>query len=73
LIYPNPQLILPLRRVVKAQVGRLDHLAVIAGVIKNLKFIEFIDSRISLDAREEISCGEAVAGMIIIGNENSMG
>jgi Domain of unknown function (DUF4277) len=51
----------------KAQVERLDPLGVIAGMIKDLKLIEFIDSRISLDAREEISCGEAVTSMIING------
>jgi transposase len=50
-----------------AQVERLDHLGVIAGVIKDLKLVEFIDSRIPSDVREEISCGEAVAGMIING------
>ena len=50
-----------------AEVERLDHLGVIAGVIKDLKLVEFIDDRISSDAREEISCGEAVAGMIING------
>lgn len=51
----------------KAQVERLDHLGVIAGVIKDLKLVEFIDDRIPRDIREEISCGEAVAGMIING------
>lgn len=50
-----------------AEVERLDHLGVIAGVIKDLKLVEFIDERISRDAREEISCGEAVAGMILNG------
>ena len=50
-----------------AQVERLDHLGVIAGVIKDLKLVEFIDNRIPSDARETISCGEAVAGMIING------
>jgi transposase len=50
-----------------AHVERLDHLGVIAGVIKDLKLVEFIDNRILSDAREEISCGEAVAGMIING------
>lgn len=50
-----------------AEVERLDHLGVIAGVIKDLKLVEFIDERIPKDTREEISCGEAVAGMIING------
>lgn len=51
----------------KARVERLDHLGIIAGVIKELGLVEFIDSRIPNDAREELSCGEAVAGMIING------
>ena len=42
---------------VDAQVERLAHLGVIAGVIKDLGLVEFIDSRIPSDAREEISCG----------------
>ena len=50
-----------------AQVERLDHLGIIAGVIKDLGLVEFIDSRIPSDSREEISCGETVAGMIING------
>lgn len=49
------------------QVERLDHLGVIAGIIKDLKLVEFIDERIPSDAREEISCGEAIAAMIING------
>jgi transposase len=52
---------------IDAQVERLDHLGVIAGIIKDLGLVEFIDSRISTDTREGISCGEAVAGMIING------
>ena len=51
----------------EAEVERLDHLGVIAGVIKDLGIVEFIDARIPNDAREEISCGEAVAGMILNG------
>lgn len=50
-----------------AKVERLDHLGVVSGVIKDLKLIELIDERIPSDVREEISCGEAVAGMIING------
>jgi len=51
----------------KVRVERLDHLGVISGVIKDLGLIEMIDSRIIPDAREEISTGEAVAGMILNG------
>lgn len=52
---------------INAQTERLDHLGIIAGVIKDLGLVEFIDSRIPIDSREGISCGEAVAGMIING------
>lgn len=51
------------------KVERLDHLGIIAGVIHDLGIIEMIDSRIDTDEREEISTGEAVAGMIL----NSLG
>jgi len=51
----------------KVTVERLDHLGVISGVIKDLGLIEMIDSRIIPDEREEISTGEAVAGMILNG------
>jgi len=48
-------------------VQRLDHLGVIAGVIKDLGLIEMIDSRIVPDDQEEITTGEAIAGMILNG------
>ncbi|MCL5460172.1 DUF4277 domain-containing protein, partial [Loigolactobacillus coryniformis] len=37
----------------------------ISGVIRDLELVEFIDERIPRDSREEISCGETVAGMIL--------
>lgn len=46
---------------------RLDHLGVVAGVIKDLGIIEMIDERIPVNFREQISCGEAIAGMVING------
>jgi len=49
------------------KVERLDHLGVIAGVIKDLSIIEMIDARIVPDSQEEITTGEAVAGMILNG------
>ena len=49
------------------KVERLDHLGVIAGVIEDLGIIEMIDARFVPDKREEISTGEAVAGMILNG------
>lgn len=51
------------------RVERLDHLGIVAGVIYDLGIIEMIDSRIEPDEREEISTGEAIAGMIL----NSLG
>ena len=51
------------------RVERLDHLGIVAGVIRDLGIIEMIDSRIEPDEREEISTGEAIAGMIL----NSLG
>lgn len=48
-------------------VERLDHLGIIAGVIKDLGIIEMIDARIVPDDQEDITTGEAVAGMILNG------
>ena len=49
------------------KVERLDHLGIISGVIKELGIIEMIDDRIAPDDQEEITTGEAVAGMILNG------
>ena len=49
------------------KIERLDHLGIVAGVIKDLGIIEAIDARIPPNDREAISTGEAVAGMIING------
>jgi transposase len=46
---------------------RLDHLGIIAGVIKDIGLVELIDNRIPKHAKQDISTGEAVAGMIING------
>lgn len=51
----------------KLKVERLDHLGVISGVIKDLGIIEKIDERIPPDPDEQITTGEAVAGMILNG------
>ena len=48
-------------------VERLDHLGLIASVIKDLGLISMIDARIVPDEQEEITPGEAVAGMILNG------
>ena len=46
---------------------QLDHLGIIAGVIKELDIINFIDTRLGVDSREVITPGETVAGMILNG------
>lgn len=51
----------------QAAVTRLDHLGIVAGLIKELGIIELVDERLTSDVREEISTGEAVAAMIING------
>ena len=48
-------------------VERLDHLGVVASVIKGLGLIEMIDARLLVHDQEEITAGEAVAGMILNG------
>ena len=45
-------------------VERLDHLGLMAEVIKDVGLIDMIDARLGLDSQEEITPGEAVAGMI---------
>lgn len=49
------------------EIQRLDHLGVIAGTIQDLGIIEKIDSRLGTASQSSISCGEAVAGMILNG------
>ena len=49
------------------KIERIDHLGIVAGVIQDLGIIEMIDSKIIPDEREEITTGEAIAGMIING------
>jgi transposase len=48
-------------------VERLDHLGVVASVIKDLGIVEMVNARLGRHAQEEISTGEAVAGMILNG------
>jgi transposase len=48
-------------------VERLDHLGLIASIIKDVGLISMIDARLVPDAQEEITPGEAVAGMILNG------
>src|SRR6266852_6827952 len=48
-------------------VERLDHLGVVASVSKDLGIIEMIDARVPPHDQEEITTGEAIAGMIVNG------
>ena len=48
-------------------VERLDHLGVVASVIKDLGIIAMIDARVPPHDQEEITTGEAIAGMIVNG------
>jgi hypothetical protein len=48
-------------------VQRLDHPGLIAHMIKDLGLTRMIDARIVPDEQEEITPGEAVAGMILNG------
>ena len=49
------------------KINQLDHLGIVAGIIKDLGIIELINSRIKSDKRETITTGQAVAAMIING------
>ena len=49
------------------RVERLDHLGVIAAVIKDIGIIDMLDARLLPDSQEEITPGEAVAGMMLNG------
>jgi transposase len=51
------------------EIKRLDHLGIIAGVIKDLELVKAIDSRLQKpdNGQEKITPGEAIAGMIMNG------
>ena len=48
-------------------VERLDHLGLIAEIIKDIDLIDMINARLVPDRQEDITPGEAVAGMILNG------
>jgi transposase len=52
---------------VEVEITRLDHLGIVAGVIKDLQIIEQIDSLLGVEDEEKISHGEAIAGMVLNG------
>ncbi len=49
------------------KVERIDHLGIVSGIMKDLGIVEMIDSRIGTDSQEEITTGEAIAGMLLNG------
>jgi hypothetical protein len=51
----------------QVRVERLDHLGVLASVIKDLGLIDMIDRRLVPDDQEMSTPGEAVAAMILNG------
>ena len=51
----------------QVRVERLDHLGLLAAVMKDLGLIDMIDTRLVPDEQEVITPGEAVAGMILNG------
>src|SRR5919199_3468440 len=51
----------------QVRVERLDHLGLIAAVIKDLGLIDMIDARLVPDEQAVITPGEAVAGMLLNG------
>ena len=48
-------------------IKRLDHFGLVAGIIKDLNLIELIDNHFENNDQENITTGEAIAGMIING------
>src|SRR5256886_13853085 len=51
----------------QVRVERLDHLGLLASVIKDLGLIDMINARLVPDKQEMITPGEAMAGMILNG------
>jgi transposase len=51
----------------EVKIKRIDHLGIVSGIIKDLGIVEKIDERIPSNPEEEITTGEAIAGMILNG------
>lgn len=51
----------------KSEIKRLDHLGVIAGLIKELGLKELLEQKLGTHQDEKISTGEAIIGMILNG------
>ncbi len=50
-----------------SDIKKMDHLGIIAGIIKDLKIVEMIDGAIAPHEQEKVTMGEAIAAMIING------
>jgi len=48
-------------------IERLDHLGIVAGIIKDLDIVNMVNDKLGTNSQEEISSGEAVAAMILNG------
>jgi len=48
-------------------IERLDHLGIVAGVIKDLNLVQLVDERLGSFEGETLTAGETVAGMILNG------
>lgn len=48
-------------------IERLDHLGIVAGIIKDLGIVNMVNDKLGTNSQEEISSGEAVAAMILNG------
>jgi transposase len=48
-------------------VKRLDHLGIVAGIMKDLGIAKIIDELLGVDKQEEVSAGEVIAAMILNG------
>jgi hypothetical protein len=51
----------------QVHVERLDHLGVLASVIKDVGLIDMINARLMPDQHEVLTPGAAIAGMMLIG------
>ncbi|HEX9871484.1 MAG TPA: DUF4277 domain-containing protein [Candidatus Tectomicrobia bacterium] len=51
----------------QVHVERLDHLGVLASVIKDMGLIDMINARLVPDRQEVLTPGEAVGGMMLNG------
>jgi transposase len=48
-------------------VKRLDHLGIVAGIVKDLGIVKMVDTLLGVDKQEEVSAGEVIVAMIFNG------